>query len=324
VRASIRIVLVLLLLALAAGCSSSSKQGKSEALAAAVPWTSRRPSQVAGRVPATAACTAADLKVQGQVTFVPDLEGGIALVTLRNAGTRTCSLTGRPRVRFVKNGGPVQVQRQIPPTPSNFPETTYPASALLALRPGETGALTITWDNWCDPVIARKPHVPPSAVRITLPGGRGSIDAEYNAVPMCLDPSKPTTIGVSVFQPSLIPRTRAWSGVFLRAEIPNQPLHVRRGEILHFRVVLTNASRTTARFGRCPAYVQQLAPSGGVEVYDLNCSAAHPIAFGKRLAFAMQIRVPNDAPFGGNGLFWALDPFGARGPQAHARVTVDR
>jgi hypothetical protein len=51
---------------------------------------------------------------------------------------------------------------------------------------------------------------------------------------------------------------------------------------------------------------------------------ARPIAPGKQLAFAMQIRVPADAPLGGNGLFWALDPFGARGPQAHARVTVDR
>jgi hypothetical protein len=322
VRASIRIVLVLLLLALGAGCSSSSKKGKSAVLDPAVPWTSKQPAQVAERTPATAACAAADLKVQGQVTFVPNLEGGIALVTLRNAGTHTCRLTGRPRVRFVKNGGPVQVQRQIPPTPSNFPETTYAASALLALRPGETGALTITWDNWCDPVIAGKPHLPPSAVRIMLPGGRGSIDADYNAVPTCLDPSKPTTIGVSVFQPSLLPRARAWSGVFLRAEIPNQPLRVRRGGILHFRVVLTNASHATARFGRCPAYVQQLAPGGGVEVYDLNCAAAHPIAPGKRLAFAMQIRVPNDSPFGANGLFWALDPFGARGPQAHARVTV--
>jgi hypothetical protein len=324
VRASTRIVVVLLLLALAAGCSSSSKKSKAEALGPAVPWTSTRPAQVAERAPAPSACAAADLKVQGQVTFVPNLEGGIALVTLRNSGRRTCRLSGRPRVRFVKNGGPVQVQRQIPPTPSNFPETTYPASALLALRPGETGALTITWDNWCDPVIAGKPHLPPSAVRITLPGGRGSIDADYNAVPRCLDPSRPTTIGVSLFQPSLVPRARAWSGVFLRAEIPNQPLHVRRGGILHFRVVLTNASHTAARFGHCPAYVQQLAPSGRVEVYDLNCSAAHPIAPGKRLAFAMQMRVPNDAPFGGNGLFWALDPFGARGPQAHARVTVDR
>src|SRR3954451_21731286 len=86
VRASIRIASVLLPLALAAGCSSSSKKSDADALGPAVPWTSSRPSQVAERAPAAAACAAADLKVQGQVTFVPNLEGGIALVTLRNAG----------------------------------------------------------------------------------------------------------------------------------------------------------------------------------------------------------------------------------------------
>ena len=82
---------------------------------------------------------------------------------------------------------------------------TYPASALLALRPGEAGDVTISWDNWCDPVIEGKPRVPPSALRITLPGGRGSVDADYNAVPPCLDPSAPSTIGVSPFQPNLVP-----------------------------------------------------------------------------------------------------------------------
>jgi hypothetical protein len=34
--------------------------------------------------------------------------------------------------------------------------------------------------------------------------------------------------------------------------------------------------------------------------------------------------VPPDAPLGANGLFWALDPFGLRAPQLHARVTIDR
>jgi hypothetical protein len=105
--------------------------------------------------------------------------------------------------------------------------------------------------------------------------------------------------------------------------VPGQPLHARRGGILRFLVVLRNASQTTARFERCPAYVQQLVPRGTVEVYALNCPAAHSIAAGKRLAFAMRVRVPKNAPLGRNGLFWELDPFGARAPQVHARVTID-
>ena len=105
--------------------------------------------------------------------------------------------------------------------------------------------------------------------------------------------------------------------------MPGQPIHGRRGATLRFRVVLTNLSRTTVRFDRCPAYVRQLVPRGKVEVYELNCAAAHPIAPGKSLAFAQELRVPKDALIGKNGLFWELDPFGARAPQVHARVTID-
>jgi hypothetical protein len=312
------------LLAVVAGCSSSSKKVKPAPIGPAVPWTSAQPPVIADRAPAAIPCRGTDLAVERQVTFVPMLNGGIALVTIRNTGSHTCRLAGRPGVRFVKKGGPKQVQKPVPPTPSDFPEVTYPASALGALRPGESGALTITWENWCDPAIPGKPHVPPSAVRITLPDGRGSLDADYNAVPQCLDPSKPTTIGVSNFQPSLIPQGHAWSRVLLRASIPNQPVHGKPGGILRFRVVLRNISRTTARFDRCPAYVEQLAPSGRPVVYDLNCQAAHPIKPGKSLAFAIQIHVPATAPVGANGLFWELDPLGAQGPQVHARVIIKR
>jgi hypothetical protein len=305
----------------AAGCGSTANHS---AVVRAVPWTAAKPPQVAERSPASLPCTAHDLAVRGQVTFVPRFAGGIALVTIRNTAKRTCRLVGRPRVAFVKRGGPLQVQKAIPPTPANFPETTYPQSALLALRPGEAGALTITWDNWCDPVVPGKPHLPPSALRITLPEGRGSIDADYNAVPSCVDPAQPSTIGVSVFQSGLVPVGRPWTDAFLRASIPGQPIHAHRGGILRFRVVLTNLSRDAARFDRCPAYVQQLVPAGTVEVYELNCAGARPIAKGESLAFAMRVRVPKDAPLGRSGLFWELDPFGVRAPELHADVVIDR
>ena len=271
----------------------------------------------------TTACRASDLRIPGQVKFVARLQGGIALVTIRNVG-RTCRLAGRPRVTFVKNGGPVQLEKPVATTRANFPEVTYPPSSLLALRRGESGALTVTWDNWCDPVVKGVPHVPPEAVRIELPAGGGSLDADYNAVPPCVEPDQPTTIGVSRFQPSLVPSARRWSDAVLRASVPGQPLHGRRGGRLHFRVVLTNASRTTVRFGRCPAYAQQLVPAGTVEVYTLNCRAAHRLEPGGSEAFAMRARVPKGAPTGPNGLFWELDPFGARAPQVHARVVIGR
>ena len=65
-------------------------------------------------------------------------------------------------------------------------------------------------------------------------------------------------------------------------------------------------------------------PAGRVQVYSLNCPAAHPIAPGRRLAFAMRLAVPRNAPLGDNGLFWVLDLFGERDPDLNARVMVSR
>jgi hypothetical protein len=316
-------IALVLLLALAAGCDSSSKARHGESTVETVPWTAAKPPEVAARTPAAAPCRPSALAVKRQVKFVPRLNGGIALVQVTNTGKHPCRLTGRPSVRLVKQGGPKQIQKAIPTTPSQFPDVTYPESALLALRPGEAGDVTITWDNWCDPAIPGKPHLPPSALRITLPGGRGSVDADYNAVPPCLDLNAPSTIGVSRFQPNLFPPGRAWTDAFIEASVPGQPVHARRGAILRFRVVLKNASHTPARFDRCPAYIEQLVPNGSIEAYELNCRAAGSIAPGKSVAFAMQVRVPKSAPLGGNGLFWELDPFGARIPSVHARVTID-
>lgn len=321
-RATLPIALLLVLLA--AGCDSGQKQRHAAATGPEVPWVATLPPQLAVRTPAKAACRSSELTIPGQVKFIARLQGGIALITIRNTGKRACRLTGRPRMRLVKRGGPKQVQRPVPPTPSNFPEVAYPESSLLALRPGEAAAVTLTWDNWCDPVVKGVPHLPPSAVRVTLPAGRGHLDADYNAVPPCLDPQLPSTLGVSRFQPNLLPSGRFWSDAFLEGSIPGQPVHGRRGRLLRFRVVLKNRSRTTATFEHCPAYIEQLAPSGRVEAHQLNCAAARPIAPGKSVAFAMRIRVPRNAPLGPNGLFWELDPLGSHEPQLHAKVTIER
>ena len=162
------------------------------------------------------------------------------------------------------------------------------------------------------------------AVRLTLPNG-GHIDGDYNAVPQCLDPKSKSTVAVSPFETAKLPPTGSWtpeSGSIV-ATVPNQPVSARRGETLHFVVVLTNRSRATVSFDRCPAYVQQLVPAGQVEVHTLNCAHAKPIPAGKTEAFAMEIAVPRNAPLGGNGLFWGLDPFGAKAPQISARATIE-
>jgi hypothetical protein len=315
------VIALLAPLALASGCGG----GDSKADGPVVPWTSDQPSQLAERSPAVAPCRAADLAVHGQVDFQPyGNGGGIAVIALQHKGKQECRLQGSPKVELVKDGGPRQVSAAIQRPPLIFPDTAYPLSSLLAIRPGEYAGLTVTWANWCDPQIPGKERVAPSAVRITLPGDAGHLDADYNAVPPCVDPKRPSTIGVSPFETAKVKPVPAWTTASIKASVPDQPVHAKRGELLRFDVVLENTSRETVRFDRCPSYVAQLVPAGEVEVHTLNCGAAKPIAPGKREAFAMRIRVPKHAPVGGNGLFWGLDPFGAKQPQIHARVTVDR
>jgi hypothetical protein len=246
------------------------------------------------------------------------------VIALQNKGAGECRLAGSPRVRIVKRGGPTQVNTPIQRPPLIFPDTAYPLSNLLALRPGEYAGMTITWSNWCDPKIPGKKRLPPSAVRIVLPGGTGHVDADYNAVPPCIDASRPSAIGVSPFETAKVQPVAPWTAASVTASVANQPVHAKRGGLLHFVVVLKNTSRAAIRFDRCPAYVQQLVPQGQVEVHTLNCAHAKPIAPGGREAFAMEIRVPKNAPLGGNGLFWGLDPFGSKQPQLSARAIVDR
>lgn len=313
-------------LVLIAACGGS-KEADLKVDGPVVPWIARQPSELAERTPASTPCRAADLATTGQVEFVANGKGGgIAVVALKNKGTQECRLEGRPSVKLVHNGVPKQVNAPIDRPPMIFPDTAYPLSSLLAIRPGEVAGLTLTWTNWCDPQIPGKKRVAPSAVRITLANGTGHIDADYNAVPACLDPKRPSTIEVSPFETAKVkpapPWTTATSAV--KAVVANQPVHAKRGELLRFTVVLQNTSQAPVRFDHCPAYVQQLVPAGQVEVHVLNCARAKPIAPGKREGFAMQIRVPKNAPVGGNGLFWGLDPFGAKSPTINARAIVER
>jgi hypothetical protein len=315
--------LAIALAVLVAGCGGS--KGAATYDGPVVPWTSAQPPQLAERTPVSEPCRATDLAVQGDVTFAPYGNGaGIAVIALRNKGTGTCRLQGSPQVRLVKDGGPKQINTAIARPPVIFPDTSYPLSSLLAIRPGEYAGLTITWDNWCDRQIPGKKRIPPSAVRITLPGGAGHLDADYNAVPPCRDPKSPSAIGVSPFETAKVKPAAPWTRASVTASVPGQPVHAKRGGTLRFTVVLRNTSHATIRFDRCPAYVQQLVPAGQVEVHTLNCRAAKPIAPGASEGFAMEIRVPKNAPAGGNGLFWALDPFGAKQPQLNARASVDR
>src|SRR3954451_1318408 len=226
-------------LVLMSGCGGSKKTPAPTYDGPAVPWTASQPPELVERTPASAPCRGADLAVTGPIDFEAyGNNGGIAVIALKNKGKQECRLEGTASVRLVKRGGPQQVNTPIQRPPLIFPDTAYPLSTLLAIRPGEFAGLTVTWENWCDPEIPGKKRLPPSAVRITLPNGTGHVDADYNAVPPCRDPHRPSTIGVSPCETAKFKPVPPWTTAIVTASVPSQPVHAKRGGLLHFVVVL--------------------------------------------------------------------------------------
>ncbi len=303
-----------------------------------VPFDASAPAALGG-TPASPAppCRAAQLAVAGKgLLLVPGTsEGGTGTLVLRNRGSRACGLTGRPTARFI--GGtapPAQRQRPLPANPPEFPQLAPPASALRSLAPGQAAVVSLDWANWCPQVgdAAKAKGVdPPKALRLTLPAGGGSVDADYTAVVSCDHPSAPSTIGMRPFAPEPLTASRGFTAVPLSVTAHaldggTGALHARRGQELRFAIDLRNRSTSeTVRFDRrCPLLAEKFAPVGGTEAHQLNCGAAAPIAPGKSQSFEMRVRVPANAPLGPNGLFWRLDPVGDFGPQVVARVLVRR
>ena len=323
-------LIALLIAALLVGCTSSGAPAPGDT-ARLVPWDAAVPAQLQARsvAPATP-CRAAQLRLVGSgFTFAPSLAGGMGSVAVRNAGPAPCRLTGRPGIRLV---GAVPSPRQratpLPAQAPEFPKLTPPDSTLLALPPGGVATLSVDWRNWCIPSSEGKQPEPPRAIRISLPGGRGSIDADYNAVPQCEASNRPSTLGVRPWQPAPLPTTPPWSSTVVTAKI--EPLHGsgpitgRRGATVRYAVRLQNPGTAPVTFERCPLVAEMLAPAGAPEGHQLNCAAAGVLAPKGAVRLEMRIRVPDTAPTGPNGLFWELDPTGAQGPEAVGRIVVSR
>ena len=263
-------------LVVAAGCSSSSSKHERAVVAPAVPWIAAKPAQVAEREPVARACRAADLEPPKQVKFVPRLRGGVALVPLRQH-ERPCVPAHRPAARRLREGRRTRAGREARSRrrPRTFPRRRTPpracsrcgrASRATSRSRGTTGATPSCRDS-------------PTCRRARCGSRcRRAAGASTRTTTRCRRASTPTRRRRSASRSSSRTSSRTgrpWTNAFLRATVPGQPVHARRGAVLRFRVVLHNASRTTVRFDRCPAYAQQLVPRGSVEAYTLNCRAAH-------------------------------------------------
>jgi hypothetical protein len=99
-------------------------------------------------------------------------------------------LQGIPKVRIMRaTGAPLAVRLLRPASPALPPTVLLPGQPHAAL-------LVVSWSNWCGPPPG------PLRLRITLPAGAGTTTSpfdgppDYNYVPACLGPRRPSTIAV--------------------------------------------------------------------------------------------------------------------------------
>jgi hypothetical protein len=247
-----------------------------------------------------------------------------------------CSLLGWPRVSFTGSAAAVtrwRVKRieRLPVPPDVM---TDPPGSLRALAPGKSAQLSMFWSNWCGPgsQTTGDPGRPPAGIRIRLAGGT-SVVAPLAQAPRCDSPHDPSILSIRPFAPTwraLPQRSRLPLAVAIldRRGIPvkkGRRVRVHRGELLRFRVAVTNTARSSFRFPRtsCPSYVEQLVP-GRPRAYVLNCIAVRSIGPHGTVLFAMQLPIAADARLGNAGLTWELAPKTYAAPVASAAVQVVR
>jgi hypothetical protein len=285
-----------------------------------IPWIDRQPVKASAHPPLAAPCRASQL---GSRLFLQGATGSlVGGVDLTNNGRRACALVGRPVVSFVGATKPVMVLAAAPQTGQDAALLDPPGS-LRALEPGKAASVSLWWSNWCGRGgrAGGRGGVPPSAIRLGLPGGT-TVLLPLRRASRCDDPHAPSTIQVGPFQPALRHLGPSSRLPLAAAIFGSRPFRARTGTIFHFVVGLTNTSSTPFSFGNtCPVYEESLDRPRG-HAYVLNCRPAGSIPPHRTVRFAMRLRVPAPSRGGDNLLTWELAPETYLAPNASADVRV--
>jgi hypothetical protein len=133
----------------------------------------------------SAGCSASELRMSVGLQGATGSLAGAARFT--NAGRRTCTLEGRPRVELVRADGRALGVRVLAAGPA------YPP---VELRPGTAAYVHLSWSNWCGGAVGRP------RLRVRLPHGGGALAAPLEpASPRCDDAHRASTLGVGWFRP---------------------------------------------------------------------------------------------------------------------------
>jgi hypothetical protein len=132
-----------------------------------------------------ASCRASRLKLGVALQGATGSLAGVA--RLVNAGDRTCTLEGRPRVALERSDGSPLLVRVLASRPA------YPP---VELRPGDAAEVGLFWSNWCGGAARGL------RLRLALPHGGGALTAVLvPGAPRCDEPRERSILRVGWFRP---------------------------------------------------------------------------------------------------------------------------
>ena len=149
--------------------------------------TSAPPGPPTPPTPGAAPCTANELRALGGGREGGGLQTAAGTVEIENIGSAPCVLDGSPSAI-----SPVGTSGTAPALAITYQPAT--ARTALTLHPGDVADADLNWANWCH----RDPG--PLRVRLTLPGGAGTVESpfdgppNYDYVPGCIAPGRPSTV----------------------------------------------------------------------------------------------------------------------------------
>src|SRR6266542_601106 len=299
-----------------------------------IPWLDQRPHRASAHPPLAPSCLAGRLRAH---LFLQGATGSlVGGVELTNAGRASCSLLGWPQLSFTGAAASTRWQiKRLARSPQPREVIADPPGSLRALAPGKTASVSLFWSNWCEAgnLGGGNLSTPPKGLRIGF-ASRTSLVVPLAHAPRCDAPQAPSILSVAPFTPAartLGPSSRLPLRVTIvgprpvRVKPGLRAFRVRRGELLHYRVALTNTGRTPFRFARtsCPIYIEQMLPAAA-QPYVLNCRPITEIAPQRSVLFQMQIPIPASTRLGNNSLTWELAPKTYEAPFAPATLWVVR
>ncbi|GIH03709.1 hypothetical protein Rhe02_17760 [Rhizocola hellebori] len=232
----------------------------------------------------------AQLDVHSVVADTAPQSVGLGL-RVQNIGAEACVLSARPIVqKLARDGSPVGGSVE----PGVFDGLSTDGAESIALRPGHSG---VAWLSFRATPACENASGEAGSMKITANGKALTLNQGLQLL------SCPAKIGG--WQSDL---TGPFSG--LRAEISGGSL--KQGKEYRYIVELTNVTKAEVSLTHCPAYTQQLQPSGPDLRHDplasshrLNCDRP-AIGPGEVVRYQMRMPVAADLPVGAWTLTWSI------------------